>query len=174
MKKHTISVEEWHELVNNGAEIPVTFYLQGNSMAPLLRIRRDLVTVVPLRRELIPGDIVLFWDMTRGEKRYVVHRFRCFRGDKVITIGDNCYNNDAPLPREQVLGLVSYAERMKKHREGDLPAGSGKRIELDNAKSRRYGLIWMKLLPVRRAAQGPYRFARRVGSKVKRTLRKGC
>ena len=104
----TISVEMWHELTREGADMPVRIQLQGHSMRPLIRCRRDYVTIRPIRRELKRGDIVLF---RRPDGIYVTHRLWKLRGDMVQTLGDNCLDPDNPVRRDAVLGLVTHVTR---------------------------------------------------------------
>lgn len=129
-----LSVEAWHHLAGEGANIPVKMQLDGDSMSPLIRRRRDVVTIVPLRRPPKAGDIVLFADH-RG--RYVVHRVWKVQNGKVVTLGDHCTRSDPPLEDSQIWGLVTSVSR------------DGNVFRLDNAPSRLLGRIWMTLLPVR-------------------------
>ena len=41
-------------------------------MSPLIRYKKDYVTIIPLEAPPVSGDIVLFADFTRD--RYVMHR----------------------------------------------------------------------------------------------------
>lgn len=140
-----ISVEHWHRLALAGEEIPVKICLDGDSMRPLIRRGADKVTVVPLRRPVRPGDIVLFAD---PDGRYVVHRvWKCGK-NKVVTLGDHCNKPDAPLDADRIWGIVTKLER-------------GNRVlTLDTAPARFLGRIWMTLLPVR---MGYYKIRNRRG-----------
>ena len=68
----SISIPEWHQLAESGTALPVRIQLNGSSMAPLIRINHDYVTVIPLKETPIAGDIVLFFE-PRSD-RYIVHR----------------------------------------------------------------------------------------------------
>lgn len=131
-----LTIAQWRELAQDGALLPVTIPLDGTSMQPLIRRNRDLVTIAPLAegRDLLPGDIVLF-EQPAG--RFVCHRVRRVDGGRVQTLGDNCWNPDAWMTREQVLGLAVNVER-------------GQRVvALDTALSRAFGCAWMALRPLR-------------------------
>ena len=127
--------------------MPVTIRLQGESMRPLIRKGRDRVTIVPVKRSLKVGDIVLF---RSGDGRYVVHRVCALRTDMVCTLGDNCSFNDGWIPREDVWGLVVKMER------------NGRTCVLDSKWSRAFGRLWMATLPLRRI----YRRVRWLAAKV--------
>lgn len=132
----SLPIEQWHALGLEGSMLPVTIYLEGDSMRPLIRRGRDRVTILPLSRPLIIGDIVLF---KGGPERYVVHRVQKIRGNAVRTLGDNCFGPDPWMPLENVWGLVIKMER------------GGRTFRLDSPASRLLGRIWMLLHPVRRA-----------------------
>lgn len=135
MQTRSISIEAWRELCREGAAPPVTICLDGDSMRPLIRRGCDPVTIVPLRRPLRRGDVVLF---TLGDGRYIVHRVRGLKEGRVQTLGDNCWNPDAWFPEEQVLGQAVRFVR------------SGRPHRLDTPLARAWGRCWMALHPVRR------------------------
>lgn len=103
-----ISIEAWHALTIEGIDLPVHIQLYGHSMHPLIRFRQDYVTIRPVSRSLLPGDIVLF---QRGDGRYVVHRVWKLRRQTVQTLGDHCMAPDEPIPAADVLGLVTHIQR---------------------------------------------------------------
>ena len=109
-----ISIEEWHKLAKDGAQIPVSFVIDGDSMRPLLRNGKDKVTAVPVYRNLKKGDIVVF---ARNDGAYVCHRVWKIKNETVVTIGDGCYGFDTPLHISQVWGIVTKKE--KKNGSGD-------------------------------------------------------
>lgn len=130
----SISVKDWRRLALEGNDIPIQIGLQGDSMRPLVRRQIDPVTIVPLRRPVRRGDVVLFAD---DAGRYVVHRVWKQTNGCVTTLGDHCMRPDAPLNGDQIWGLVVKVAR------------GGRTIPLDNAPARFAGRIWMALLPVR-------------------------
>ncbi len=129
-KRLSLSIDRWYELSKEDVYLPMRIMVYGTSMSPLIRIKRDFVTIVPLKREPIVGDIVLFRDY-RGD-RYVLHRVWKVEGDTVLTFGDHCICPDAPMTRDCVWGLAVKIER-------------GKRvIPTDSDKARKWGLKWAK------------------------------
>ncbi len=125
-----LSIDQWHELCKEDVALPMRIMVYGSSMSPLIRIKRDYVTIVPMRREPIVGDIVLFRDFV-GD-RYVLHRVWEMHDDTVITFGDHCFYPDAPMKRDCVWGLAVKIERGKKV------------ISTDSEKARSMGLKWAK------------------------------
>ncbi len=148
-----ISVEQWHELALEGISSAVTLRLDGESMRPLIRKQRDSVTVFPVSRPIKKGDIVLF---IRHDGTYVIHRAYKIKGEAVITLGDNCVEFDAPIPVSSVWGLAVRLER------------NGKRINLDSALSRAYGIMGMYTRPARFALRELLRFGARIKKGIRR------
>lgn len=135
MKTRSISIEEWCALAKSGEVMPIKIQLNGKSMQPLIRMRYDYVTVVPLRREPVKGDIVVFLDR---QNRYCAHRVKCVKENHIQTLGDNCFKCDPWIKKHEAVGLIVAMER------------NGKKYNLDSALFRFYGRVRMSLLPVRR------------------------
>ena len=130
-----LSVAAWCAMAREGAAPPVTICLAGDSMHPLIRKGRDPVTIIPLKRALKKGEMVLF---TLGDGLYVVHRVWKLRGDAVRTLGDHAMNPEPWFPQQQVLGLVTCFRR------------GGRSYRLDTPLTRGCGRCWMLLYPLRR------------------------
>lgn len=147
-QRRTIGVMEWAELAKSGRGFPIRIVLHGDSMRPLIRRELDPVTIVPITRDLLLGDVVLFTD----GKRYVVHRIISISEDRktIITLGDNCMGPDAPLRPDQILGLVTQYKR------------DGKTHILDSEEARQWGLRHAKTLRARNA----YRKLRHTAGKI--------
>ena len=146
-----LTIAQWRALAQDGTPIPVTIPLDGVSMQPLIRRNRDLVTIIPLARDPLPGDVVLF-EQPAG--RFVCHRVRQVHGSRIQTLGDNCWYPDAWMDRSQVLGLAISVER------------GSRTISLDTDRSRAFGRAWMVAHPVRIA----WRRFRSLGGRVLRKL----
>lgn len=130
-----ISVETWHNLALEGGDIPVSIFLNGDSMRPLIRRNRDKVTILPLRRPVKKGDIVMF---AAPNGRYVVHRVWKCSENRIITLGDHCTKPDAPLEADRIWGIVTRVER------GD------NLLPVDTPWARGLGRVWMATLPLRK------------------------
>lgn len=132
---YTIGIAEWCALAAEGSAPPVTIFLEGNSMMPLIRRGKDSVTIAALQRPLRIGDVVL---ITTGADRYVVHRVWRINGTTIRTLGDNCVNPDPWIPQECVLGqAILYSRNNVKHR-------------LDTTAARLWGRAWMAVFPLRK------------------------
>lgn len=125
-----MSIKEWAVVAQKGIMIPITVYLKGASMEPLIRYMKDPVRIIPVTRKLQEGDVVLF---ESADGRYVLHRvFRIINDKRVIqTWGDNCYHPDPCMPITSVKGIaVSFSK-------------NGKTINLDSNEQRQKGLEWL-------------------------------
>lgn len=143
VKRKSLSIEEWCAYANAGVDIPITIQLSGYSMQPLIRYKKDYVTIVPLHREVKIGDIVVFLN-TDG--RYCAHRVNKIRDGKVLTLGDNCYLCDSWKTPDKLLGLVVSMER------------NGKKYNLDCGLARAYGKLHISLLPLRKLKKNIIQF----------------
>ena len=130
-KKIQLTVEDWCHLAKEGTPLPITTTLKGFSMEPLIRYMKDPITIVPVNRALIPGDVVLF---EREDGKLVVHRlYKIFDERKMVqTWGDNCKAPDQAIPADRVLGIVVSMEK------------NGKQILLDSDEQRQKGLEWLE------------------------------
>lgn len=130
----TLTMEQWCALARDGSVPAMTVPLEGDSMRPLIRKGRDPVTIVPVRRDLMVGDVVLFVD---DGGRYVVHRVWRLGQSIVQTLGDNSRYPEPWFSRERVLGMaVSFRRNGRTHR-------------LDTRRARAWGRVWMATHPVR-------------------------
>ena len=124
-----LCLEKWRELGENGASIPMKIPLHGRSMEPLIKSERDLVTILPLVRDPLVGDIVLF---RRADGKNIVHRvYRVFQ-DGIQTLGDNCRRPDEPISQKDIFGIIVSVEK------------KGKTYQLDTEQQRTNGIRWIK------------------------------
>ena len=133
-KTRSLSIEEWSALAESGIKIPVTIQLEGKSMEPLIRFRKDYVTVIPLNRDIRVSDIVVF---RNSDGRFCAHRVKKVQKDTIQTLGDNCFEPDKPADKDNVFGLIVSMER------------DGRKYNLDSPVFHFYGRIRMLLLPGR-------------------------
>ena len=151
MMQRSLSIPEWHQMVKEGKAPPVRIQLGGSSMFPLIRYKKDYVTIVPLEVPPVPGDIVMFADPSRN--RYVMHRVWEVRDGEVLTWGDNCTYDDGWIPMDEIWGKAVRVERGRKT------------IQMNAQKGMRWAYFWH---PVGRV----YRFAARRIKGVLRRLKK--
>lgn len=82
--------------------------LTGASMSPLLR-QGDLVILAPPGgRPIRAGDVVAF---VADGRRLVIHRAVAAGHGRIHTRGDALGHGDRPLPEDDVVAVVSAAER---------------------------------------------------------------
>lgn len=143
MKNKSLSIEEWCACAREGIDIPVTIQLDGYSMQPLIRYRKDYVTIIPLRREVKISDIVVFLNI---DGRYCAHRVNKIRDGKIRTLGDNCYTYDTWKSPDEIIGLIVSMER------------DGKTYNLDCRTARAYGRLHMALYPLRKLKRNTIQF----------------
>lgn len=133
-----VSLSELSPLINealkNGDE--VVFTITGNSMAPLLRHRRDKVRLVGAGiKPLGKHDIPLY---LRRDGKYILHRIIAVKKDGYVTAGDNQVNKEYPVYPSQVIGVVNGIWR------------DGAYISGDDFRYRIYCWLWSFLYPIRR------------------------
>lgn len=97
------------ELARHGVHYSTTV---GDSMAPMLRQRRNTVVLRTPKGRAKRYDVILF---LRPDGRYVLHRVIRVTEDGYITRGDNRRQNDAPVPEEQLLAVMDGYYKKKKY-----------------------------------------------------------
>ncbi len=117
----SLPVPEWHRMAMEDGAPPVRIMLKGESMFPLVRRKKDYVTIVPLKEVPVVGDIVLF--ALPDIEKYVVHRVWEVKNDMVLTWGDNCRKPDEWLPLDAVWGKTILIERGRKKIKPDPQKG---------------------------------------------------
>ena len=142
-----LSLPEWHRAVQDGIVLPMRIQVRGISMYPLLRSKRDYVTILPLEDCPRRGDVILFIDPHR-EARYVLHRVWQIEHDIILPWGDNCAAPDGWIPLSCVWGKAVLVERGKR------------KIKLDPEKGLQLAGFWHVAGRIWRAA---IRIRRRIG-----------
>jgi signal peptidase len=107
-----LSVEQWRALALSGQAVAVRIRVNGDSMRPLIRKGRDVVTIVPMDRSPKRGDIVLFPAKRLGGD-YVLHRVVRVDGARLLTRGDSCAQPDGWIDADMVWGRAARVERGK-------------------------------------------------------------
>lgn len=91
--------------------MPFRFRAGGSSMFPFIR-DGDVILILPLAKKSPRlGDVVAF--RQAGSERLLVHRLVARAEDRYIFKGDNYTRRqqDGPLGREKLLGIVAQVER---------------------------------------------------------------
>ena len=123
------------ETLEKNGEVP--FISAGRSMLPVIRDRKDAVTLVKPKREIKPGDIVFY---QRDNGQFILHRVMFVNSDKYVMRGDNQWDNEYNIRRDQIIGVLKCFER------------NGK---IHNVTDRDY-LMYVKLLPLIRFFRKTY------------------
>ena len=111
----------------------------GCSMAPLLATHKNVVTLTRPSARAQKMDVILFH---RPDGRYVLHRVVKVTPEGYLTRGDNYLKNDAFVPEEQFIAVMTgYSKR-------------GKNISLSSFRYRAYVFFWGRPNPLRFCLQG--------------------
>lgn len=129
-----IPEEIWEAMAAEGLDIAIDVPILGSSMQPLLRPKGDSVKIMPLRRDLMIGDIIVF---RRDDGKLIMHRIFKLTDTHIQTIGDNCEKPDREIPYDAVFGLVTHVQRGKRT------------IYVDNNRWRFIGRVLTRTRPVR-------------------------
>ena len=116
-------------VVSSGGEF--RFFHKGTSMNPLLRQGIDSVVIVS-PENLKKNDIALY---KRANGQFVMHRIIKIKKDEYIMCGDNQYEHEHGIKKENILAKVKGIYR------GDTY------FEVDNRDYKKY----VRKLPIRRA-----------------------
>ena len=105
-------------LAENGE---LTYSNVGNSMMPLLRQHRDLLTVKRKGRQRCrPGDVVLYRRPSDTNK-YILHRVVRVLPDSYVILGDNCAFKEYGITDSSILGIMTgYVRRGREHTVNDI------------------------------------------------------
>lgn len=107
--------------------------VNGSSMFPMLRNKKDTVIIRPLTGKLKKYDVALY----RKRNMYVLHRVVKVMPDGYIICGDNCTNLEMDVMDEQIIGKLEGFYRGERQ------------ISIDGLAYRLYCRIWVAAYPAR-------------------------
>ncbi len=107
--------------------------VNGKSMFPMLRNKKDTVIIRPLTGNLKKYDIILY----RKRSMYVLHRIVKITSSGYIICGDNCVNLETDVTDEQIVGRLEGFYRGERQ------------ISMNSFVYKLYSRIWVALYPVR-------------------------
>ena len=84
----------------------------GNSMLPLFRNNKDIVTIKSIDRDLKVNDVLLYRKKSTDE--FILHRLLKITKECLIIRGDNRYTKEY-IPFEDVIGVMTAFERNGKY-----------------------------------------------------------
>ena len=114
----------------------LTYICVGVSMLPLLRQRRDIITIEKKHGRCKKYDVALY---KRPNGSYVLHRVVEVREKDYVILGDNCVNKEYGITEENILGVMTSFVR------------DGREYSVNNGLYRFYSKLWYALYPIRRA-----------------------
>ena len=82
----------------------LTYICVGVSMLPLLRQRRDIITIEKKQGRCKKYDVALY---KRPNGSYVLHRVVEVREKDYVILGDNCVNKENGITDENILGVMT-------------------------------------------------------------------
>lgn len=126
----------------------IQFSPRGVSMLPMLRQGRDSVILSPLPEKLRKYDLPLY---QREDGKYILHRI-VEVGDTFTCIGDNQYQYEHGVRREQMIALVTAFTR------------GNREISVEHPVYRAYCALWHR-------SRGIRYFMLRVKNKLRRMLK---
>lgn len=134
-----ISLNEMAPLIRETLEEngEVSFVSAGRSMLPIIRDRKDTVTLVKPKKEIKAGDVVFY---QRDNGRFILHRVMYVNSGTYVMRGDNQWDNEYNIRRDQIIGILKSFER------------NGK---VHNVTDRDY-LMYVKFLPLIRFVRKTY------------------
>lgn len=107
--------------------------VNGKSMFPMLRNKKDTVIIRPFAGKLKKYDVVLY----RKRNMYVLHRIVRVTPERYIICGDNCINLETDVTKDQIIGKLEGFYRGERQ------------ILIEGAFYKLYSRIWVALYPVR-------------------------
>ena len=128
----------------------LTYICVGVSMLPLLRQRRDIITIEKKQGRCKKYDVALY---KRPNGSYVLHRVVEVREKDYVILGDNCVNKEYGITEENILGVMTSFVR------------DGREYSVNNGLYRFYSKLWYAIYPLRR---GLKKAKSTLGSIVKR------
>lgn len=114
----------------------VLFYrIEGVSMQPMLRQKRDAVVIRLPQGRLGKLDVALY---RRDSGKYVMHRIVRVLPDGYVIRGDNCYFDETDITDREIIGvLTAFVRKGREHQATD----RGYRL---------YARLWVACYPLRR------------------------
>mgnify|MGYP004560566227 FL=1 len=107
--------------------------VNGTSMFPMLRNKKDTVIIKPLTGKLKKYDVALY----RKRNLYVLHRIVKVVPDGYVICGDNCMNLERDITDEQIIGKLEGFYRGERQ------------ISLNSIFYILYCRVWVALYPMR-------------------------
>ena len=121
------------EVLSSGGEF--SFVPDGRSMRPMLKGKRDTVTIVKPQGRLKKYDLPLY---RRANGAFVMHRVMKVQKDGYVMRGDAQYTYEPGVTDEQIIGVMTSFIR------------NGKKITADSLGYRLYCRVFCPCYPLKR------------------------
>jgi signal peptidase I len=126
--KDTVNIEEFMQ--QNGFFMNV---VDGISMYPMLRSKRDIVVIKPYEGRLKKYDVPLY----KVNNDYILHRIIKVLPDSYVMRGDNRMDKEYGIKDEDIIGVLTSFHRDKKE------------ICVENKWYCLYSRLWNYIFPIR-------------------------
>ena len=127
----------------------------GNSMRPLLRDKKDIVTVRKIEGKLKVNDVLLY--RKADSEDLILHRILKITNDGLIIRGDNVYYKETDVTPDRIVGVMSGFER------------NGKYYDCKKSKIYKLYVVYVRLsYPIRRVIRKFTSFIRVIKKKTAR------
>ena len=105
-----ISLNEMEPLIRETLDKngEVSFVSAGRSMLPIIRDRKDTVTLVKPKKNIKAGDVVFY---QRDNGGFILHRVMYVNAGTYAMRGDNQWDNEYNVRRDQIIGVLKSIER---------------------------------------------------------------
>lgn len=105
-----VSINEMAPLICEALEKngEVSFVSTGRSMLPVIRDRKDTITLTKPPRNIKQGDVAFY---RRDNGQYILHRVMFVNADTYVMRGDNQWDNEYNVRRDQIIGVLKAFER---------------------------------------------------------------
>ena len=141
------------EVISAGGSVQLT--VTGNSMRPMLRHRVSHVKLSAVHNPRV-GDVPLY---RRDNGAFVLHRIVRADGDSFTMCGDNQWQLEKGIRRDQLIAVITDFSRDGIHW-----------CSCSHSAYAVYWKFWVGIRPLRHLLIGGYRRARRFGGRLLRKL----
>lgn len=151
--KKEIILDEFMPIVKEKLEMggEVQLRAAGNSMYPLFRHGKDLVTLKKAEKDTLKKyDMILY---QRDDKTYVLHRIVGRGKEGYVLRGDNQYVNEYPVREDQIIAKICSFCR------------NGKKRRCEDFSYRIYAVMWVNSVFLRRVLRAVKNRIKRLGNK---------
>ena len=126
------------EILENGS---ILYEVKGSSMWPLIRQNKDLCVIVKTPKNLNKYDVVLY----KRDDQIILHRIIAIENGEYVIAGDNCYQKEYGIKKNNIIGILKSVERNSKNKR------NLRSLKINSPKQKLYAHIWCDFFPVRYA-----------------------